>query len=307
VSVLELLPPLAASAAGFSFLRTQVLPHLSLWAGFAADDDAPHPFLGNAAVSTVTDIVCTAMAASGDTATPAEELLSKILPGLMRSTSEACSHADDHERMLVCTAALSRLMAMSARTVDVVLADNALLREWLECGVSAIIDVRTGVLLGVAAVLRGGATIAAEAAKHAAAHTSVVSDGASDRYEQFYEAVGRFCGRPTSEVALLALKRPEPACRQAAYELLAATAAMPGDAWLRRVFGAAPGVAAYLLDRGTESDASGSVLKFSVLSAAARNPGLPLLGEPFVGAVREFVERGPHWRPSQAPQVATAS
>lgn len=306
VSILGLLPPLASSLSGLTFLRAHALPQLMLWAGFSnpptsiEEDASPHPVLGNAAVSTIADVVCTALASLGASTSLVQVTLDDALPGLMRCALQACSGAEGSERTLVTTAALSRVMAVSPTALDTVLGNADLLREWLELGVSSDIDLRVGTLRGVANVLQRGAT-------GVPSSTHVPAD-IGGRCAQLFDSLGRFCGRPTAEVALAALKRPELESRQAAYELLTSAAAIPGEAWLRRAFGSGAGIASYILDRSTERDSAGEMLKFMFLQAASQNSALPLLGEAFAGAVREFVERGPHWRPTaRVPQVATAT
>jgi hypothetical protein len=335
VSLLEDLPRLATNDAGLAFLQAHLLPPLLRWGGIAAgsddgegDDDGAaashHVILGNAAVSTLADIVCVALAVpNSPTEVAGNAILASVFPGLQRCASEACSSGDDTDRVLVCTAAMSRLMAVSPVALDAVLSDTTLLQSWLECGVSSDAELRAGVLQGVAAVLQGRSSsggggaagrdsaVAAAATSAAAASPSAGAAGAvggsDDRCGRLFDALGRFCGRTTAEVALAALKRPEPSCRHAAYELLAAAAALPGEAWLRRVFGAAPTVAAYVLDRGTESDAEGAALKLQVVAAAATNLALQSLGEPFASVVRDFVGGEARGRALPVPQVALAS
>lgn len=284
VSVLSLLPPLVATEKGLAFFRSRILHRLQIFAGIQGDDAEFDALLGPTAVRTIAETVLTALS-SLDVA-HGGALVDEILPGLKLGVVDACRCPQDPERLVAFVGALSQVAAASPGALDAVLSDKELVREWLECGVSSDPNVRASVLTGVAIILQG-----------ATSTRSVVTAATSvhERYEQLFDKLGVCCGQDATAVALASLRSADQEPRLAAYQLITAAVGLTGggERWLRRVFGA-DGVSAYLLDRGTESAAGlpGLEAKWAVLAAALRNPAFPSLGEPFVGAVRHYVEQG---------------
>ena len=332
LSVLPVLPGLAASLPGLAFLQTHALPRLQRLAGLvgegglSTDEEELVGLVGSSSIGAVAEVVYVAATAQGLGAV--QPVIDEVLPAFLRSATATCSRPEEPEQLAAVVAALCRILSASPAALDAALGDAALLREWLENGVAADATVRAAVLAGVAAVLSDAApALGREAAARASRSSSSAAAGEAGtagpssagthapggytRYERLFDQLGRCCGRDTTEVALAALRRPEPEPRLAAYALLAAAAGLAGggERWLRRVLGAG-GVAPYLLDRSTEAAAgaglAGCEAKWAVLARAAANPALPALGEPFAGAVRRYVGQGPVGPAARPePQVST--
>lgn len=86
-----------------------------------------------------------------------------------------------------------------------------------------------------------------------------------------------------------------PECRHAAYEVMAATCALPGTWGLRRIFGSSE-LESIVSDRSaaSETTAEGRRWRYSILDAALKNPAIQSLGETLLTQLRDLYERGPY-------------
>ena len=230
VNVIDLLPPLAASRAGFTALSAGpdrgVWGRLLSWSGVSAESargpnghppPPPPPemdsILGATALSAVGDVY--AAVVEWSTPTEAHVLLSPVLPGLLTVIEAALSNSGSaqHEA-LIAMGALAVMAAADPCVVDAVLARPLLLREWMECGAASSPELRAATFSTLARILRAarGALhrVAAAAAAAVSSGSGAAADGAaapavslaadyvpavSDlaRYFALVDALGRCC------------------------------------------------------------------------------------------------------------------
>lgn len=303
---------------------------LLAWAGIAAPG-APSPalsFVSSAALSAVCEVFAAAVArdqaaaivpaaGNGAGASASDGAVSngsarpsgpawgaQMLPGLCGVVQAACASPEsDLPSTINAMGCFAVALAASPHAVTFALSPSgggSVVREWLECGCASTPELRAATYASLARVLHGATSLAS-----ASGSGALEADYAP--YVSLYAKLGASCGRGTETSSLLLgqLKAPLLEPRYAAYDLLAATSAVPSGPALRAVWASAD-LAAYLLDTSTETIKEGREWKFGVIAATARNPALPDLGDAFASAVRRRFNRGPNAVDMAAPTVGLA-